>query len=257
MRCMREASEEERDKAVKAIFSSSAFWDRIVREANSDRVSKAAASMYELLESEGLNLLDSLAALYTLTSIMLKDNIAQLKDLVDHSKEEAPEVGQREQAVETSKGSRLKLKGTIATKELEICDINGNEVEELDFGEVYRGGYYIKQIAVRNIGRTDLELHIGFDPMDPWANGELGRVSWDREGYVLKAGEEVVAAVTWEILPDAETGIKPSLDLIIRGEPPRKGKSSPSAGSASRDMMQKEELKGRFSRALKLIIGIS
>ncbi|MGC9021466.1 MAG: hypothetical protein ACP5KE_09705, partial [Candidatus Methanodesulfokora sp.] len=67
----------------------------------------------------------------------------------------------------------------------------------------------------------------------------------------------VVAAVTWEILPDAETGIKPSLDLIIRGEPPRKGKPSPSAGFASRDMMQKEELKGKFSRALKLIIGIS
>ena len=103
------------------------------------------------------------------------------------------------------------------TGSLVVYDVDGKTIlRSIDFGEVERGKTYTKQVIVVNNGTVALKLHLHV-PNTACGSGDWGKLSWDREGYVLEPGKNVTATITLHVPSVAPVGTSCGVDVGIEG----------------------------------------
>lgn len=106
------------------------------------------------------------------------------------------------------------------TSSLKVYDTDGKTVlYSIDFGDVEQGKNYTRQIIIKNEGTVTLKLHLNV-PNNACGNGNYGKITWNKEGYILEPGKSVTATITLSIPSTAEVGYNCGVDIGIEGLEP-------------------------------------
>lgn len=102
------------------------------------------------------------------------------------------------------------------SSDLKVTYENGTEVHTLDFGQMEQGKTYYENVIVCNTGNSSLELSLILPNHADYV-GSNAWVRWNREDYVLSAGDNVTATIEWEISSTCDTGSIGGSSIGIEG----------------------------------------